>query len=154
MVVVVMLLGSGGSISIRNTAFGVVGGAAGQVGWSQAGVAAVYTAFVWLLLEVVLLPVHVFRGYVLERRYALSEVDGFQWCRAHVATVGLSLMLAVSTAVVVSTALRLWPSTWWLVCAATFTTVSVGLTALAPLSAIPWLYRVSPLAAEAPRAGV
>ena len=81
--------------------------------------------------------------------------DGFlKWCRAPVATVGLGMMLAASTAVVVSTALRLWPSTWWLVCAATFTTVSVGLTALAPLSAIPWLYRVSPLAAEAPRAGV
>ena len=78
MVVVVMLLGSGGSISIRNTVSGFVGGAGGgQVGWSQAGVAAVYTAFVWLLLEVVLLPVHVFRGYVLERRYALSQVDGF-----------------------------------------------------------------------------
>ena len=151
-VVVVMLLGSGGSITLRNTAFGVVGGAAGQVGWSQAGVAAVYTAFVWLLLEVVLLPVHIFRGYVLERRYALSQVDGFQWGRAHVATVGLSMMLAVSTAVVVSTALRLWPSTWWLVCAAAFTAASVGLTALAPVSVIPWFYRVSALAADAPRA--
>jgi STE24 endopeptidase len=150
-VVVVMLLGSGGS-SIRNTALGVVGGASEQIGWSQVAVAAVYTAIVWLLLEVVLLPVHVFRGYVLERRYALSKVDGFQWCRAHVATVGLSMMLAVSIAVVVSTALRLWPSTWWLVCAATFTAASVGLTALAPLSVIPWFYRVSALAADAPRA--
>ena len=100
------------SVSIYNTAFGVVGAAAEQVGWSQAGVAAVHTTFVWFLLEVVLLPVHVFRGYVLEHRYSLSEVDGFQWCRAHVATVSLSMMLAASTAVVVSTTLRLWPSTW------------------------------------------
>jgi STE24 endopeptidase len=144
---VVSLLGSGASVTLRETASALVEGrGAAAVGWSQAGVAAVYTALVWLLLEALLLPVHLFRGHVLERRYALSRVDGWQWCRMHLATIGLGTMLAISSAVVVSTALRLWPSTWWLVCAAIFSAVSVGLTAVAPLTVIPWFSRISAVA--------
>ncbi len=148
-VAVVALLLSGASGGIRDTAVQVVGRAGLPAGWDQAGVAAVYAACVWGLLELLLVPVHAFQGYVLERRYALSHVDGVRWCRDHLATIGLGILLASGAAVVVSIAIRLWPATWWLVCAAAFTIATVLLTGLAPLSIIPWFNRVTPLTGHA-----
>lgn len=118
-------------------------------GWDQAGVAAVYAACVWGLLELLLVPAHVFQGFVMERRYALSRVDGVRWCRNHLTTIGLGILLASGAAVVVSMALRLWPATWWLVCAVAFTIATVLLTSLAPLSVIPWFNRVTLLTGDA-----
>ena len=145
LVAVVTLLVSGASVGIRDAAAQVVGRGGFPAGWHQVGVAAVYTACVWVLLELLLLPVRVFQGYVLERRYGLSRVDGVRWCGTHVATIGLDMILAVGAAVVVSTALRLWPTAWWLVCGVAFTTSTVLMTSLAPLGVIPLLSRVTPL---------
>lgn len=145
---VLLLLSSGASVAIRDMATQLVDGAPVPGVWRAAGIAAVYAACVWLLLEVLLVPARVFGGYVLERRYALSRIGGLQWCATHLTTVGFGTLLAAGGAVLVSTALRLFPGTWWLVCAGAFTVGSLALTALAPFTVIPIIYRVSPLAGD------
>ena len=139
------MLVSGASAAIRDMAIRIVDRTVVPSGVEEAGVAAVYTACVWLLLELLLFPARVFRGYVLERRYDLSRIGFGHWCSAHLTTTGLGALVAVSAAVVISTALRLFPSTWWLVCAAVFAVGSMALTALAPLIVFPVIYRVSAL---------
>jgi len=145
-VVLLSLLASGASAGIRDVMTQLVT----VLGWPSAlrhaGVAAAYTACVWAVLEGLLLPARFFKGFVLERRYALSPIGAVRWASTHLRTVVLSGGVVVSAGVVVSLSLAFWPAGWWVVSGAAFTVATIFLTNLAPVCIIPLLYSVRPLA--------
>lgn len=139
------LLVSGASVDLRDAVARQFAPLGLSAGWRHAGMAAVYAATAWGLIEVVQLPVWFFQGLVLDRRYAVSRMGAARWAYAHLATVALSTFLAMGTAAAVCTALRVWPAGWWAVCAALFGVVTLLITGLAPICIIPLLYRIRSL---------
>ena len=142
----VVLLSSGASAGIRDTMIQGVDVLGLPPVWRHAGVAAAYTACVWAVLEGLLLPLRFFRGFVLERRYALSGIGAVRWVSTHLKTVALSGVVVVCAAVVVSLSLAFWPAWWWVVSGAVFAVGTILLTNLAPVCIIPLLYSVRPVA--------
>jgi STE24 endopeptidase len=144
-VVLVSLLASGASVWIRDTVTLAFGGVGGPWAWRHAGMVALYAASVWVLLEGVLLPLHFFQGFVLERRYELSRVGAPRWLAAHLVTIALSGVLVAGAAVVVSASRAFWPTWWWGACGIVFALATILLTNLAPVYVIPLFYPIRPV---------
>jgi len=111
--------------------------------------ATVYVIAVWICLEVVLLPLRLFESYVLEQRYRRFEERVGRWVAGHMASVGLSSLVIGVTGAVVYSSIRLWPERWWVVSGGVFAAVTVILTNLAPIWAIPRFATIRPLARRA-----
>ena len=145
-VVLVSLLASGASAGIRDVMTQLVSVPGWPPALRHAGVAAAYTACVWAVLEGLLLPVRFFKGFVLERRFALSSIGAVRWASIHLRTVVLSGVVVVGAGVVVSVSLAFWPAGWWVVSGVVFSVATIFLTNLAPVCILPLLYSVRPLA--------
>ena len=144
-VVLVVLLVSGASAGIRDVLTHLVAVFGLPPAWRHAGVAAAYTACVWVVLEGLLLPLRFFQGFVLDRRYALSSIGAVRWGYTYITSVALGGVVVVGAGVVVSLSLVLWPVGWWVVSGAAFTVATLVLTNLAPIWTIPLLSSVQPL---------
>lgn len=104
----------------------------------------VFVACLGLLVEVVQLPLAYYRAVTLERRYGLSTEAKARWWTGHLTTVGTNLLVSVAAASVIAALLRAVPDWWWVICAALFSMVLVGLAQLAP-ALLPLLDDLRPL---------
>ena len=75
---------------------------------------ALYALMLAILVEAVVLPPIWYAEFVLDRRYGLSRRRAGDWARGHVTTTGIHLAVWTVAAVVVYTAMRLWPTSWWM----------------------------------------
>jgi STE24 endopeptidase len=114
-------------------------------------VVVVYTLLLLLLTELGGLPLAFYSGYVLERRYGLSNESLGGWVRDQVKAFGVGAVLAVGAASLVYLLIRREPSGWWLPAGVVFSLVIVGLANLAPVLLLPLFYRVTPLSRESLR---
>jgi STE24 endopeptidase len=91
------------------------------------------------------LPVRWLRGFWLPRRYGLLHQPLSAWLGDRAKAAGISGVLGFGAVLVVYGLLRVtgW---WWLITAAVFFTVGVGLAALFPVLILPLFYRLTPLA--------
>ena len=106
---------------------------------------AVYVVILGALHEALALPLAFHRGFFLDRRYGLSSEPMGGWLRDHVKAIGLGLVLAIAGAEIVSFALRVSLSWWWLLSAAAFI-IAMGLMAkIAPIVLLPLFYTFTPL---------
>ena len=87
-----------------------------------------------LLLNVVTLPLSVYRDWLLDRRYGVERVSLQAWLATHVKGTLIGLVLALG-AVIVLQACQAWSREWWWVAAA----LALGLAQIGVTAAVPWL---------------
>jgi STE24 endopeptidase len=135
------LLISGVSVSLADVARAVA-----HTGADSSPLAvAVYVGFLGALHEAFALPLAFYHGFLLDRRYGLSSEPIGAWLRDHMKAVVLGLVFAIAGAEIVSGALHVSASWWWLASAAAFI-VAMGLMAkIAPIVLLPLFYKFTPL---------
>jgi STE24 endopeptidase len=137
------LLATGASASLRDAAATAVG--ALPPSWQRGVTVLVYVALLSLLNEAGSLPLAFYSGFLLERRYDLSNEPFGGWLRDQIKSFGLGLLLGGAAASFVYWLMRLSPDRWWLAAGLMFALLIVGLTNLAPVLLLPLFYSVKPL---------
>lgn len=143
------LMATGASVSLRAWA----GATAASIGAAQSpsAVVALYVLVLSAAVDLAMLPLSFYKGYVLERRYGLATETTGHWLRDHVKAVAIGLVFAeIGTAFVYAT-LRCWPQTWWMASAVGYSAVIILLINLAPVVLLPLFYTFKPLGKAALR---
>jgi STE24 endopeptidase len=151
----VLLLGgltwTGASVAMRVMADAVAARVAGA-GWVESAAVVVYVFFLSVINEIVSLPLSIFGGYVVERRYGLSNESLVKWGLDEAKSSGIGLALGCGAALLIYALVRMSPDNWWLAAGLLFALVVLGLTGVAPVLLLPLFYTVRPLARESLRA--
>ena len=133
---------SGASAALRDYAASVAGA-------SFVPTLVMYGVLLALLNEAIGLPFAFYQGVVLERRYGLSTQTTARWCLDHLKAGLVALVFATIGALIVCTLIRSQPERWWLLAAAVFTVILVGLVQLTPVVLLPLFYEFKPLDRQA-----
>jgi STE24 endopeptidase len=144
------LLATGLNVSLRSFAERVALSASSF--WLPPVTAIVYVALLTLINEVVDLPLTFYSGFVLERRYGLSNEGAGAWLRDQMKALALGVTLSAGAAAILYRVIAWWPEWWWLTAGVTFALIIVGMAQLAPVVLLPLFYRVTPLEKAALRA--
>lgn len=136
------LLATGWTLSLRNFA---------ESAAPSAPVLA-YVLMLSLISELVGLPLAFYSGFLLERRYGLSNEPPGAWLLDQAKSFGIGLVLGGGAASAVYRLMRWSPDWWWLWAGALFALFIVVLTNLAPVVLLPLFYSVKPLDREGLRA--
>src|SRR5438105_8732773 len=131
--ILIYLLISGASISIRNFAEGVA--------HSEAAAIAVYTLILTGLFKAFDLPLGFYSGYVIEHRFGLSRQTVAGWLRDQMKGLGLGVLLSLAGAEVIYKLLRSQPDRWWVYTSLAFVTFVVVMTYVAPVLLLPLFFK-------------
>jgi STE24 endopeptidase len=142
------LVWTGGHTALRNAAEAVVPAA---LPWRSGAIVFAYVVFLSAVNEIVTLPLSVYGGFLLERRYNLSNESFAGWLRDQAKSFALGLALAGGAAEAIYWCIRRSPDQWWMPAGLFFTVLIVGLTNLAPVVLLPLFYTVKPLTRDALR---
>jgi STE24 endopeptidase len=150
----VILLGglawSGSTLTLRHVADSAAARIADPARWPSL-VVTVYVAILLLLNEIVGLPLAFYSGYLVERRYGLSNDTFRGWAADQAKSFAVGLLFASGGATLVYFFIRLSPDRWWLWAGALFALIVMLLVNLAPVLLLPLFYSVKPLDREALR---
>lgn len=148
----VALIVSGASPVIRDLASRAAD-AAGPPAWLVPfTVVALYVVALAALHEAGALPLDLYRGLMLERRYGLATERAGRWLFDRARASLLGLVLGVAGAVLIYATLRWLASWWWVASAAALSLVAVALTVAGPVVLLPLFYDARPLQREPLRA--
>jgi STE24 endopeptidase len=134
------LLVTGASVALRNLA------------GTGAFAIVFYITLLLLLNELGSLPLAFYSGFLLERRYGLSQEPLGRWLLDQLKSFGIGLVLSSAAAAIVYALIGVSPDRWWLPAGLVFALLIIGLTNLAPVLLLPLFYRVKPLDRDALRA--
>jgi STE24 endopeptidase len=109
----------------------------------------IYVVLLGLLNEAISLPFAFYQGVTLERRYGLSTQTTGRWWLDHLKAGLVALVFALIASSIVCTLIRWQPDRWWVLAAAVFTVIIVGLVQLTPVLLLPLFYEFKPLEREA-----
>jgi len=112
----------------------------------------VYVAIVLAIIELASLPVAFYGGFVLERRYELSNESIGAWLLDQTKSLAIGFVLSGTAASILYALIRRSPQGWWLPAGAVFAVLIVGLAQIAPVLLLPLFYTVKPLDRDALRA--
>jgi Zn-dependent protease with chaperone function len=143
------MMAAGVSTALRTAGEAVA--AAGSGSLHEALVAVVYVILLLMLHEVGSLPLAFYSGFMLERRYGLSNEPLRAWAIDQLKSLAVSIPLGVTAATVVYFFIRRSPAGWWLPAGAIFALLIVGLANLGPVLLLPLFYTVKPLDRESLR---
>jgi STE24 endopeptidase len=129
-----------GWASLASSLIGGIGGAG-----MPSVVVAFYVLVLSLLVDLVALPLGLYKGFLLERRYGLSTETMGHWFKDHLKGVAIGLVFAEISAVFVYATLRYWPETWWAVSGLAYVAVIIGMVNVAPVLLLPLFYTFKPL---------
>jgi len=107
-----------------------------------------YVVLLSLVNEIVALPLAFYSGFVLERRYGLSNETVGGWMLDQGKSFGVGILLGGGAAQILYACISASPERWWIVAGAVFALLIVGLTNLAPVVLLPLFYSVKPLARD------
>jgi STE24 endopeptidase len=110
-----------------------------------------YVGLLTLVTELGGLPIGFYSGFLLERRYGLSQEGLGGWLRDQAKSLGLSLVLGAVAVTAIYAFIRRDPHGWWMSAGLVFTLFTVGLANLAPVLILPLFYKVKPLDRDALR---
>ena len=144
------LLATGWSIGLRAIAE-LAAARVVPASWQTAVSILVYVLLLSALNEVLGLPLGFYSGFLLERRYELSNETLGAWLADRVKAFGAGVLLGGGLASVVYWCMRVSPERWWLLAGGAFAVLIVGLTNLAPVLLLPLFYSVKPLDRDALR---
>ena len=146
------LLGSGLSLTLRSVAEAIASPAWIAPGFRWAVTIVLYVCLLTLVNEIGGAPIAWYSGFFLERRYGLSNQQFAAWMRDQLKSHAIGLLLAWCGALILYGLIALWPRYWWLTAGVLFAAFIVGLTQLTPVLVLPIFYRVKPLERESLRA--
>lgn len=138
--VLVALLFTGASHALRAWALGLAP--------NPVGALALYLLALTAIAQALSFPLDLYKGHLLEHRFGLSRQTFFSWLKDWLKALGLSFALGLAGAELIYFALRRYPETWWLMCAAAFVAFFILLTKLAPVLLFPLFFKFEPLADE------
>ena len=118
---------------------------------SPALVVAMYVGLLSIANEIGALPIAFYSGFLVERRYGLSNEGRRAWAGDEAKSFALGLLLGGGAATLLYFFIRASPDGWWLPAGAAFALLVVGLANLAPVLLLPLFYRVKPLDRESLR---
>ena len=145
------LLWSGLSFKLRGAAESAASGVGISGAWNCCASVVFYVVLLALVNETGGLPLEFYTGFVLERRYELSNERFGSWLRDQVKSFGIGLLLACGGVGLIYFFIRLSPEAWWLGAGAVFALLIVGITNLGPVLFLPLFYRLKPLDRESLR---
>jgi STE24 endopeptidase len=137
-VLLLLLVVTGASASLRDTAAALVGGSAFLT-------IVLYVIFVVLLNQALQLPLELYQELGLERRYGLSTQPIGKWWRDQAKGLALTLLFCAAGALIVLGLIRFSPERWWLLAGVAFTGILIALAQLAPVVLLPLFYDFKPL---------
>ena len=105
----------------------------------------IYVMGLSLITELAGLPLAFYTGFLLERRYGLSNERLSAWLKDQAKSFAISIVLGGGAAVLIYALIRRFPSGWWLPAGALFALIISVLANLAPVVLLPIFYRVTPL---------
>jgi STE24 endopeptidase len=138
--VLVALLFTGASHALRAWALGLAP--------NPVGALALYLLALTAIAQALSFPLDLYKGHLLEHRFGLSRQTFFSWLKDWLKALGLGFALGLAGAELIYFALRRYPETWWLMCAAAFVAFFILLTKLAPVLLFPLFFKFEPLADE------
>jgi STE24 endopeptidase len=142
--ILLVLVLSGASVRIRDWAESLGGPAADGLGPYMLA-CVLFGAALFLLHELVELPLALYRGYALEHRYGLSRETLPDWARDHLKAAAIGLAFTLIAIAAVYCAVYVTPRWWWVVAAALATGAAILLTNILPTVLLPIFYRLEPL---------
>ena len=113
--------------------------------WHATAVVAIDVTLLSLINELVSLPLSFYSGFLIERRYGLSNQTLKAWLVDELKGLGLGLVLGGGAATIVYSLIRWFPDGWWLLAGGVFALVIVGLANLGPVLLLPLFYTIKPL---------
>jgi STE24 endopeptidase len=140
------LLASGFSVALRSVAESAAPARSSH--WSLPITVCIYVVLLTIVNEIVGLPLGFYSGFVLERRYGLSNERFGAWALDQAKSLAIGLLLTCGAAVVLYALIAWSPAQWWLTAGLAFAALIVGLTQLAPVLLLPLFYRITPLEKE------
>jgi Zn-dependent protease with chaperone function len=144
------LLWSGLSLTLRSGADAVTASTAS--GFNRTLTIVVYTCLLALANEIGASPIAFYAGFLLERRYGLSNERFAGWLWSQLKSLAIGLILASVSALVLYRLIARYPQHWWVMAGMAFAALIVGLTQAMPILLLPLFYRVKPLERESLRA--
>ena len=142
---------TGWSLAVRDAAESAASRVVGDT-WLPGLTVVLYVLVLSLFNEVGNLPLGFYSGYVIERRYGLSNEPFRRRAVDQTKSFGIGLFLGCSAAALIYALIRLSPAYWWISAGALFALLIVGLTNVAPVLLLPLFYTVKPLDRKALRA--
>ncbi len=146
----VALLSTGLSATLRSAADSWASLA--PLSFAAAAALVIYVVELTLITEIGSLPLAFYSGFLLERRYGLSNEPLAGWLKDQAKSLAISLVLGTGAASLIYVFIRRSPDGWWLPAGLLFALLIVGMANLAPVLLLPLFYRVKPLDREALRA--
>ncbi len=105
----------------------------------------IYMTCFFNLLTVVSLPTHLYSGFVLERRFNLSDQKLRRWAWDELKKYLLSISFFLLTMELLYFAVTVFPKTWWLLAGSGWLFLTLFLTRIFPTLIIPLFYPTKPL---------
>jgi STE24 endopeptidase len=118
------------------------------IGLPAVPAAVVYSLVLVVVYGVLSTPVNYYRGFVLARRYGLSNQGFAGWLGDSLQSGALTSILAISVVAIAYWAVGVLPELWWLVVWGFLLVISLILSTLLPVVLIPMFYRTKPLEDE------
>jgi len=109
---------------------------------------AIFLVVFSLLQYALLLPLNFYSGFLLERRFRLSNMSIFTWLTDDVKRGILSLAIFIVFIQALYFFLRNFTGTWWILIAVFYLFATVILAKFAPLFIIPLFYKYYPVSGE------
>jgi STE24 endopeptidase len=144
------LLATGLSATLRGAAETIAGRLVSPF-WLPGATVLWYVVLLTLIHELGSLPIGFYSGFLLERRYALSNQTLRSWIGDQAKGLSIGLILGGAGIGAVYWLIRHSPVWWWLEAGILSSLVIVALTNLAPVVLLPLFYAVKPLEREALR---
>jgi STE24 endopeptidase len=142
------LLWTGWTLSLRDVAQAAAA-AIGPEPWLPPLVVVVYVCLLSALHELGSLALGFYSGFVIERRYGLSNERFAAWAADRAKSLTIGMLLAGGASSVIYAFIRMSPGWWWASAGAVFALLIVGLTTLVPVLLLPLFYTVKPLSRPA-----
>ncbi|MCD6385376.1 M48 family metallopeptidase [Candidatus Sumerlaeota bacterium] len=106
---------------------------------------ALFVGLLFGIIEIILLPVSCWRGWILPRRFNLSHQTFAHWCKDYLKSIGLSFLIIIIVVESFYLFIRETPQLWWLSFSMVLILFMVILAKLMPVLILPIFLKSEPL---------
>jgi STE24 endopeptidase len=99
----------------------------------------------YILIEIILLPLSYYRGYIIEHRFGLSNQTNAMWFSDYFKENGISILLSSLGMTGIYALMVYVPRYWWIISAAVMAVFFVAITYLYPILIDPLFYKFKEL---------
>ncbi len=111
----------------------------------QPWAAALYFVVLVVGLGIIMMPLNYYQGFILPRRYGLSNQQFGSWLADRAKASALGILLGLGVVIIVYWLLDRLPGAWWLWAGVLLSLLSLLLTRLTPTLLLPLFFELKPL---------